>query len=54
MDKLTEQVLCIFGVIPDEARRICCTPLPDAGRSGEPGCAGYGFVAVAVATFSNW
>ena len=39
-DKLTEQVLCIFGVIPDEARRICCTPLPDAGRSGEPGSAG--------------
>jgi len=39
MDKLTEGVLCIFGVIPDEARRICCTPLPDAGRSGEPGSA---------------
>ena len=38
-DKLTEQVLCIFGVIPDEARRICRTPLPDAGRSGEPGSA---------------
>ena len=33
------EVLCIFGVIPDEARRICCTPLPDAGRSGEPGSA---------------
>ena len=31
--------LCIFGVIPDEARRICCTPLPDAGLSGEPGSA---------------
>ena len=38
-DKLTGQVLCIFGVIPGEARRICCTPLPDAGRSGEPGSA---------------
>ena len=33
------EVLCIFGVIPDEARRICRTPLPDAGRSGEPGSA---------------
>lgn len=54
MDKLTEGVLWIFGVIPDEARRICRTPLPDAGRSGEPGSAVYGFVAVSVATFSNW
>jgi hypothetical protein len=37
-DKLTEQVLCISGVIPDQPRRMCCNPA-DAGLSGEPGSA---------------
>jgi hypothetical protein len=35
-DKLTEQVLCIFGVIPDEPRRMCCTPLPDGACPANP------------------
>ena len=38
-DTVTEHVLRLLGMTPDEARRICQLPLPDFDSIGEAGSA---------------
>ena len=35
-DRMAEDLLRIYGVADDEAREICCRPLPDLADLGEP------------------
>jgi AcrR family transcriptional regulator len=38
-DDVTEDVLKLFGMTPEEAQRLCQLPLPDLDELGEPGSA---------------